>query len=114
MANRPISSCRQTTPSPPARRCKEQGVTVHAAVCAAFGASFAALSETKTKIIISSPVSYRHRLDPGVRDTVSCSVAFADLHVNVSPPGSFWEQAHAVRRQLLEWRTDQKLFASSA
>lgn len=95
------------------RRCRERGVTVHAAVCAAFGASFAALSETKTKIIISSPVSYRHRLDPGVRDTVSCSVAFADLHVNVSPPGSFWEQAHAVRQQLQEWTTDKKLFGSS-
>jgi hypothetical protein len=96
-----------------ARRCRERGVTVHAAVCAAFGASFAALSENKTKVIISSPVSYRHRLDPGVRDTVSCSIAFADVHVDLSPPRSFWEQAHAVRQQLLEWTTDQKLFGSS-
>jgi len=97
-----------------ARRCREQGVTVHAAACAAFAAACAALSEDKTEVIISSPVSYRHRLDPGVRDTASCSVAFAGLHVNVSPPGSFWDQAHAARQQLLEWTTDQKLFASSA
>jgi hypothetical protein len=96
-----------------ARRCRERGVTVHAAVCAAFAAACAALSEGKTEVIISSPVSYRHRLDPGVRDTVSCSVAFADLHVNVSQPGSFWEQAHAVRQQLLEWTTDQKIFGSA-
>lgn len=96
-----------------ARRCRERGVTVHAVVCAAFAAAYAALSEGKREVIISSPVSYRHRLDPGVRDTVSCSIAFADLHVNVSPPGSFWEQAHAVRQQLLEWTTDQKLFGSA-
>lgn len=97
-----------------ARRCREQGVTVHAAVCVAFAAACASRSGSKPEVIISSPVSYRHRLDPGVRDTVSCSVAFADLHVNVSPARSFWDQAHAVRRQLLEWTTDQKLFASSA
>lgn len=96
-----------------ARRCRERGVTVHAAVCAAFAAARAAVSEGKTEVLISSPVSYRHRLDPGARDTVSCSIAFADLHVNVSPPGSFWDQAHAVQQQLLEWTTDQKLFGSA-
>jgi hypothetical protein len=88
-------------------------VTVHAAVCAAFAAAGAARSEGKTQVIISNPVSYRHRLDPGLRDTVSCAVAFADLHVEISPPGSFWEQAHAVRQQLQEWTTDQKLFGPS-
>jgi hypothetical protein len=85
---------------------------MHAAVCAAFGASCAALSENKTEVIISSPVSYRHRLAPGMWDTVSCSIAFADLYVDVSPPRTFWEQAHAVRQQLLEWMKDQKLFGS--
>lgn len=97
-----------------ARRCKERGVTVHAAVCAAFGAAFAELSENKTKVVISSPVSYRHRLDPAVRDTVSCSIAFAEIYMDLSTPKSFWEQAHALRQQLLEWTTDQKIFASSA
>ena len=97
-----------------AQRCRERGVTVHAAVCAAFGAPFAALSENKTKVMISSPVSYRHRLDPGVRGTVSCAIAFADIQLDLSPPKSFWEQAHAVRQQLLEWTTDQKLFGSSS
>ncbi len=97
-----------------ARRCRERGVTVHAAVCVAFAAACAALTGGRPEVTISSPVSYRHRLDPEARDTVNCSVAFADLHVNVSPPGSFWDQAHAVRKQLLEWTTDQKLFASSA
>ena len=96
-----------------AQRCRERGVTVHAAVCAAFGESFAAVSEDKTKVIISSPVSYRHRLDPGVRDMVSCNVAFTEVHVDLSPPTSLWEQARAVRQQLLEGTTDQKLFASS-
>jgi len=97
-----------------ARRCRERGVTVHAAVCASFGESIAALSENKTKVLLSSPVSYRHRLDPPARDAVSCSVAFAQLHVELSPPKSFWEQAHAVQQQLLEWKTDQKLFASAS
>ncbi len=97
-----------------AQRCRERGVTVHAAVCAAFASACAALSEGKPEVSISSPVNYRHRLDPGVRDTVSCSVAFADLHVKVSPRGSFWDQAHAVRQQLQEWTADHKLFASSS
>ena len=33
--------------------------------------------------------------------------------MNVSSPGSFWDRAHAVRQQLLEWTTDQKLFGSA-
>lgn len=96
-----------------ARRCRERGVTVHAAVCAAFAAACAEPFEGKAEVILSSPVSYRHRLAPGVRDTVSCSIAFAELRVNVSPPRSFWEQAHAVREQLLPWTTDQQLFGSA-
>lgn len=96
-----------------ARCCRARGVTVHAAACAAFGGALAARSEARTKVIISSPVSYRHRIDSGLRDTISCAIAFADLHVDRSAPGSFWEQAHAVRQQLLEWKTDQKLFGAA-
>jgi hypothetical protein len=93
-----------------ARRCRERGVTVYAAVCVAFGEAFAALFENKTKVTISSPVSCRPRLAPSVREAFSCSIAFTRVHVALSPPSSFWEQAHAVRQQLLEGTTDQKLF----
>lgn len=96
------------------QRCKEQGVTVHAAVCAAFGAAFAALFEKKTSVTISSPVNCRPRLDPSVREAFHCAVAFSRVHVDVSPERAFWEQAHAVRQQLLEGTTDQKLFGPLA
>ncbi len=97
-----------------ARRCREKGVTVHAAACAVFGTAFAELCENKTRVIVSSPVSYRYRLNSGARDTVNCSIAFADIHLDLSRPNSLWKQAHAVRQQLLEWTTDQKLFGSSS
>ncbi|HWO17771.1 MAG TPA: hypothetical protein VNO30_03310 [Kofleriaceae bacterium] len=97
-----------------ARRCKERGVTVHAAACAAFGAAFAEVSGNRDAVVISSPVSYRHRLDPAVRDTVSCSIAFAEIHLDLTAPGSFWDQALAVRQQLLAWTADDKIFAASA
>lgn len=97
-----------------ARRCREHGVTVHAVVCAAFASAFAATCERKTKVAISSPVSYRHRLDPAMKDTVCCAIAFAHLHVELAPPKSIWEQAREVRQQLTEWSTDQKLFGPAS
>jgi NRPS condensation-like uncharacterized protein len=96
------------------QRCKERGVTLYAAVCAAFGRSFAALFKNKTKVIILCPVACRPRLDPSVREAFSCSVAFTRVHVDVSPERAFWEQAHAVRQHLLEGTTDQKLFGPLA
>jgi hypothetical protein len=49
------------------QRCRERGVTVHAAICAAFGESFVALSGNKTRVAISSPISYRHYFEGGER-----------------------------------------------
>lgn len=95
-----------------AQRCREQSTTVHAALCVAFAEAFAALSGDKPAVTISSPVSLRPRLDPSVREAFSCSIAFTQVHVARAPPGSFWEQARAVRQQFMEGTTDSQLFGS--
>ena len=93
-----------------ARHCREQGVTMHAAICAAVGPPLAALFAGKRTVTISSPVSYRHCLPQDHAErALGNFLTTAEISMDCSASRPLWERARAIYRLLSEQTADEEV-----
>ncbi len=95
-----------------AARCKSEGTTVHAAVCAAWLRAFAGMQNGRNGWSrgASSPVNLRQRTTPPVADTAGMFMAMVETRIDCSPQRDFWRTARQFKRKLTRASSDKNLF----
>ena len=93
-----------------AARCKAEGTTVHAALCAAWLTAFAESLEGRKSWVrsVSSPVSLRDRLS--IPETSGLFLATVVTKVNCAPGRNFWQVAREFKQKLNLATTDENVF----
>jgi NRPS condensation-like uncharacterized protein len=87
-------------------RCKKEGVTVHAGICAAFLLSIAESQPTKKILKCLTPVNIRAAL-PGIDDDFGYYFTTVNTEHTVTPSLSIWDLSRSVSSQIKE----AKIFA---
>lgn len=92
--------------------CRQQGVTVHAALCAAFLSVSARLdSSGSTRRSVSSPVSVRERLVRPVSEQIGTYInSGVRTYLDCTPGRDFWDMARDVKSSLLNTTSDENVF----
>jgi hypothetical protein len=94
-----------------AARCKEEQVSVHAAVCVAWLRAFTAEMKGARRFgTVSSPVNLRQRLSPPVDDTSGMFLATVETRVDCAPERDFWDVAREFKQKLTRDSRDEVLF----
>jgi hypothetical protein len=97
-------SLTETQTSALVNRCRQEGVTVHAALCAAFLNTYARLDETGSTVrSVSSPVSIRDRLLKPVGEQLGSYVNHQGVrtYLDCKPGRDFWEMSREVTASLV-------------
>lgn len=84
-------------------RCRDEGVTVHAALAAALAVATGKMvsPSTATWLNISSPVNCRSELVPAVPpEVVGCHAASVSAMARVGGPRSMWDVARQINREV--------------
>lgn len=92
-------------------RCKEEGVTVHAAICAAWLRAF--YMEFKTgsaRRLVSSPVNIRDRLPVKIGETSGTFLALVTTGTDASPNVNFWQTAREFKNNFLSSLIEDNYF----
>jgi len=90
-------------------RCKKEGVSVHAAVCAAWLRAFTA--ETKARFgTVSSPVNMRDRVSAPVDESAGVVLATLETRLDCAHSPDFWDLARAFKQELNHGMSDENLF----
>lgn len=95
-----------------AARCKQHGVTVHSAICAALANQIAILGNETSRVVISCPVNLRPRLREDVGDAFGLFMTAVDVGLDVSSSPSLWELARRFHAAFAGCMTDERLFGS--
>ena len=90
-------------------RCKQEQVTVHAAVCVAWLRAQAALTGARSGIV-SSPVNLRDRLARPVGETSGVFLATLETRLECAPGRDFWDLAREFKQKLDRDLRDEVLF----
>jgi NRPS condensation-like uncharacterized protein len=91
-------------------RCKKEGITVHAGICAAFLLSIAESQPTKKILKCLTPVNIRAAL-PGVEDDFGYYFTTVNTEHPLTPNLSIWDLSRSVKSQIDEAITPAKNFA---
>jgi hypothetical protein len=91
-------------------RCRQEQTTVHAAICAAFILALHSQSPSARQIHCASPISLRSYLTSVDLENIICCIGSELTSHLLSPAENFWDVAHAVKQQLSEKMTPDKLF----
>ncbi len=90
-------------------RCKQEGVSVHAAVCAAWLRAFT--DQTKARYgTVSSPVNIRERLSQPVGETSGVFLAMVETRLDCAPGRDFWQLARQFKDRFSPELHDERLF----
>jgi len=90
-------------------RCKKEGVTVHAAVCAAWLRAFTAASGARFGSV-STPVNLRPRISPAPGETASVLLSTVETRLDCAPARAFWDMARDFKHRLGQNTRDEELF----
>ncbi|AUX38585.1 MULTISPECIES: condensation domain-containing protein [Sorangium] len=90
-------------------RCRDERVSVHAALCAALACAFVEVRGAARRLVCTSALDMRGYLEPDVTDDFGLYAMGTTDVLRVEAGGSFWELAREVRRKLLAARTPQRL-----
>ena len=91
-------------------RCKQEQVSIHAAVCTAWLRAFIDGSAKSPVRTISSPVNLRSRLSPPVGETSGGFLTTVETTVNCAPERNFWDIAREFKKNLSRASRDEVLF----
>jgi len=90
-------------------RCKQEQVSVHAAVCVAWLRAFTG-GATKSHVrTVSSPVNLRQRLSPPVGETSGLFLSIVETTVDCAPERDFWDVAREFKQKLSRDSRDETL-----
>ncbi len=90
-------------------RCKQEGVSVHAAVCAAWLRAFT--GQTKARFgSVSSPVNIRERLSQPIGETSGVFLAMVETRLDCAPGRDFWQLAREFKDRFAPELHDERLF----
>lgn len=89
-------------------RCREEGATVHGALCAAFLLSIAPSQEISIKCL--SPLNARNYLVPPVGTDMGVYIALPVTTHKLQPQSNFWDIARELRYQINEVIAQGKMF----
>jgi NRPS condensation-like uncharacterized protein len=90
-------------------RCKQEGVSVHAAVCAAWLQAFTAQNGSRFGRV-SSPVNIRERLSQPVGETSGVFLAMVETRLDFAPERDFWQLARQFKDRFTPELSDERLF----
>jgi len=93
-------------------RCRAEGASVHAAICAAWLRAFAEMQPGRKSWVrrVSSPISLRKRLTPPAGEAFGIFMSSVVTAVNCAPERNFWDIARDIKRELNRGSTDGKIF----
>jgi NRPS condensation-like uncharacterized protein len=93
-------------------RCRAEGTTVQAAICAAFLLAFAEDQPDAPSAVrrVQSPFSVRGRLARPVADDFGLFVAMPEVDVECAPNRDFWDIARDIRQALARETADERIF----
>lgn len=94
------------------RRCKAEGVTVHAAVCTAWLRAHADTlpGSASRNRSVSSPVSLRNRLAQPVDETAGMFMSTVETRLRCTPGRDFWEMAREFHARFRQDAADENAF----
>jgi len=91
--------------------CKKEGVTVHAAICAAWLPAFSLEFKTSsTRRLVSSPVNLRDRLPLKIDETSGVFLVTVTIGTDASPNVNFWETAREFKDNFLSSLIEDNYF----
>jgi hypothetical protein len=93
------------------RRCRAEGVTVQAALCAAFLTPFAERQPDRPMRRAEIPVDLRGRLIRPVGDAYACMIGLTKIDFDCTPGRDLWDVARDAAKALAAMR-DRDLFAT--
>ncbi len=93
-----------------ATRCRAEGATVHAALCAAFLRAFGKFYGDGWRRRIQSPVNLRERLSAPVGESFGLFVNLVEFRVNCAPKVDFWEVARKIKAYFNRCADDKHIF----
>ncbi len=93
-------------------RCRAEGTSVHAALCAAWLRAFAEMQPGQKAWVrrVSSPISLRKRLTPPAGETFGIFMSNVVTAANCAPERDLWDIARDIKRELTRGSTDEKIF----
>jgi hypothetical protein len=93
-------------------RCRVEGTSVHAAICAAWLRAFAQMQPGRKSWVrrVSSPISLRKRVTPPVGEAFGIFMSNVVTAVNCAPERDLWDIARDIKRELNRGSTDEKIF----
>lgn len=95
-------------------RCRQQQVSVHGAICAAFLLALAKEENLSAQTMLKclSPLNVRNYLVPNLGSDLGVYIALPVTAHKIDPQTDFWELGKEVKYQLKETVSEGKLFAS--
>ena len=91
-------------------RCKNEQVSVHAAVCVAWLRAFIGGAASSHIGTVSSPVNLRERLSQPVGDTSGLFLATVETSVDCAQERDFWDAAREFKHKLEQGSRNETLF----
>jgi NRPS condensation-like uncharacterized protein len=93
-------------------RCRAEGTSVHAAICAAWLRAFAEMQPGRKSWMrkVSSPISLRNRLTPSADEAFGLFMSVVVTAANCAPERDLWDIARDIKQELNKGSTDEKIF----
>lgn len=93
-------------------RCKDEQVSVHAAMCVAWLRAFLAeIKQNKSQGgMVSSPVNIRNHFSPAVDDTSGQFLTIVETSIDCPPENNFWDVARAFKQKFSAGTRPEELF----
>ncbi len=93
-------------------RCRAEGTSVHAAICAAWLRAFAELQPGRKAWVrrVSSPIDLRKRLTPPLGEVFGIFMSNVVTGANCAPERNLWDIARDIKQELTRGSADEKIY----